>query len=1022
MIKYIFLFFMLAFPILAHSAAWEEVPNTKLEDYRTPDLPTTGDYFDFPGIMEGWSGGVLDTTENRLLIRGGGHSTYKGNEIYGFDFDTLTWSVAAPPQISGITTIPEGSTPLGATHTYDRHFYNAVTNELCDPAYSAAGSPNGYMYCYALDGSKIWRTVPNIYQGDSYAGEVIPGTNIFMFQSVYESALGQYNMTTEAIVAGPYSNVMSLNVNKNAIVDPDRNLFVLFFDNLDTYSGENGGVYAIPIGSFTGNEYLNSYKVTTSGTGPTDLGNLGVAYDPVAGDIVAIGTGEGDKVFHLDTETWTWTSEAATGAYPTALQNNGTFGRFQYVSSLDKFVLVNATNENVRFLDLRPETEVTTFNLTSAITDTSTPFTTAVGFKKGDVPSGHTPTLNLSNYQVEIKKYWNDGSVKHAIFSGTYDSTADTPTTITVYDGGTPPTGTGLTEADIVTAAPTASIDFDTYGSVSLSSLLGSPDRTWISGQEMVEAHYSANVGADPALVAKFYVRLYSTGDLWIRAIAENGTLDTANVNKTYTPTITIGGNVVYNNGGTDLTHYSHTRYSATKWINTTDPETTVAHDTSYLQESELVPNYWKTGPSEATLDALYQITIPMNKGGWSTSMGAGGFANQIGLLPLWDALYINSGGDSRAYNSVLANTEALNSYPIVWNDSSTNSPILISSFPTWTLNGAGAGGAYSWSAGPLTWELNHHGSGGYLAYLITGDYYYLETMEYQGNLMFLCIQAARGNGTDRLIYTETRGVAWATRTLGQSAGISPTTVASDQGDLLNWNANWWRDRQITYGNDDLGYFFTYGAVWPGTAYGNGDDAPWMHHFWMQAMGYASDLEPLADMTNFNAARDHYYAGVVGILGGNGADNFCFTKAGDYKINISSVNTVDPSFWHDTWGEVYIGTYGVDNTTCGNTLEQPDPSRAATAPAAAAEGQWGNLLPAIAYAVEDGATGAADSWARLTGATNWSEIENAGFESTPIWGIYPRSVVNPGIIKRYTPFNASSRSRYGATSFAPYEP
>ena len=47
-------------------------------------------------------------------------------------------------------------------------------------------------------------------------------------------------------------------------------------------------------------------------------------------------------------------------------------------------------------------------------------------------------------------------------------------------------------------------------------------------------------------------------------------------------------------------------------------------------------------------------------------------------------------------------------------------------------------------------------------------------------------------------------------------------------------------------------------------------------------------------------------------------------------------------------------------------------------------------MPAIAHAVDHGATGAAAAWARLSSASNWSSIENAGFDNTPLWGIVPR--------------------------------
>jgi hypothetical protein len=398
---------------------------------------------------------------------------------------------------------------------------------------------------------------------------------------------------------------------------------------------------------------------------------------------------------------------------------------------------------------------------------------------------------------------------------------------------------------------------------------------------------------------------------------------------------------------------------------------------------SQLVPNYWKHGPSDSILDGLYQSYRPLEKGDWTTRMGNGGYQAQIGLLPKWDALYVNSSGDPRAYKSVLANAETLNSYPIVWADSTTDQPIVVSDWPNWTSSGANAGGDYNYSAGSLSWELSHHPSGGYLAYLLTGDYYYLETMQYQSALLYLSNTSSRGDGEARILGGETRGKAWSVRTIGQLAGIAPDgPIVDGLAAVLRSTVNAWQAKLQTPGLSKLGYFSAYGAVWPGFAHGNGQAAPWMQHFWMQSLGHIADLEPLADMTNLVTVRDHLYQGVVGILGDNGPENYCFNDAAKYTIKVSPVDNVDPTLWYDSWGQVYEATFGRPNTACGNTLNGYIADAETT--------YWGNLLPAIAYAVEDGTPGAAEAWARLTGADNWPAIENAGFENTPIWGIVPR--------------------------------
>jgi hypothetical protein len=634
--------------------------------------------------------------------------------------------------------------------------------------------------------------------------------------------------------------------------------------------------------------------------------------------------------------------------------------------------------------------QITAFNLTSPAGGTQ-PFTVGLGLKKGDIAG--TPTLNIPNSQVMVMRRWNDGSVKHAIASGHADLAGGTALAVGVYNAAAAAAGTVLTAADIRTASPQASISFGSYGTVDLSSLLASPFRTFISGPEMVEAHYRTAVGTDPTLVAWFHVRLYKSGKVWIRAIGENGYLDVTNANKSYVPTVQIGGTQVWNNGGTTLTHYSHTRWTQEGWIGG-DPQISPRHDTAYLKASRLVPNLMLNTPDAATLNSLYQTYAPNQNGGWTMSMGDTGYQEQIGLLPQWDSLFVTSGADARAYRSVIANSKALNSYPIVWNDSVTKIPLKPTDRASWSTDGANGGGSSISSAGPLSWEIAHHGSGGYLAYLITGDYYHLETMQGQSALGYLMAGSVNwtGNppspnlGTSRYLNGQTRGYAWVLRTLSQYVGIAPSADAllTDYSALLANNILRLKAIKDTVNPPGIGYLYEYNASLSGV----GIIPPWQQHFFIQTLGMGSDLEPLSDMSAYIGVRDYMYRAAVGILGDS--TGYCFTEGGFYLIKSNDGTGGGPNTWYKTWAQVYAATYAVP-PPCGNTLH----GNSGGDPAYASTGYWGNLIPAIAYAVDHGAAGAAQSWARLTGASNWSTILNSGFNNNPQWGVIPRGTVTP---------------------------
>lgn len=747
--------------------------------------------------------------------------------------------------------------------------------------------------------------------------------------------------------------------------------------------------------------------LTTLGAAPFGLGNHETSqgilvYDPGSSYYIAWDQADAWRQFDGANDSWSVLTEcsgdgstACTGTPNLTEQTSvavpiSTYGVIAFFggSSNDVWLYKHSDTEGTNTGSI-----LQSFSIKPAATNADTPFTVGLAFKEGDTTGPTLDITDVADYQLEVKKSWNDGSVKHAIASGRANLTASSAKSIDVYSAGTQPSGADLTEASIVTAAPTATVAFSgqSWTTVSLASLLGSPDRTFISGPEMVEAHYSQDVAEQDEVVVKFYVRLYANDDMWVRVVIENGILDGADgADYTYTPTVTIGGSTAYN---TQVVHENNTRWTVHGWINTTDPDITIDHDCDYIETTGLVPTYWKETPSSGTLDGLTQTYTPMAQGGWTTDMGDTGHQNQIGLLPIWDALYLNSDGDERAFASVIANAKALNSYPIIWRDPTTDYPIVLSSWSTWTVSGAGQGGATARTAGSLTWDVAHHGSGGYLAYLITGDYYYLETMEHQAATCYLFVTPAYyGNGTSRAIVpVQTRGIAWSNRTIGQLAAIGPSdSIVDDFVTVIGSTADYWNTKRLLPGANTIGYLYSY-EVEQGD-YALGETAPWQQHFWVATYGYLSDMQPLSSMTNLNLVRDYLYTSVVGILGPTGTDNYCFTKASLYNtLKICDSASSDITAYYSNWGGtntttdegVYYETHGSSNTSCGNTLE----GGSGGDPANADEGYWGNLLPAIAYARSDGATGAAAAWARLTGATNWSDVENAGFDDNPIWGI-----------------------------------
>ncbi len=662
---------------------------------------------------------------------------------------------------------------------------------------------------------------------------------------------------------------------------------------------------------------------------------------------------------------------------------------------------------------------VATFQLTSSVTGAGQPFSLGYAFKKGEVPAGTKVIGSLPDLQVVKKNAWPDGSLKFAAISGRANLVSGTPLTVTLSVGtaGTLPV---ITTDDLRLAGVAASIGAGTFGTVSWTTADWMvPFITWISGPFMSSWIYRKPIGGDSHLVAWLEVRMYRGGAVDILPWIENGYLNVAGpTNKSAVYTFSLGGTERFR-GTIDLPNHCRTVLTSggnlSHWLRNT-PTVTPNHEKAYLQATGLVPTYRANVSSTAGVwNSLPKSYTPLQQGNYASAMGMAGYQSAIGLLPEWDVLYIVS-NDSRAYAGVIINAYSAGRYGIHYRDEGTLRPLKFSSYPNLVVNGGGSGGLSNTGAStkssytprasgtvPPTWDIPHHPSIGFTAYLLTGRFYFMEEVQFAATTNYLVNTDATRRFSAGVFLSNagantTRGAGWALRTLAQAACVTPDDDALrvEFATSMAANVDFYHAMYVAQPNNPQGFVMPYSNYTTGA--GKYSEAAWMQDFFTASVGYAIDLDAgltamsISKLTAFFAWKAR---SVVGRFGTTAATDFLYRDAAQYTIAVAPSETSNfvtgSGPWYTTWGQIYVATVGTANARTDGGLRggnYPEPTS-----------YWGNLQPALAYAVHHNVAGALAAYTRMLSAPNWNDIAT-GFNNSPVWSVAPnvrKNTVTPPV-------------------------
>lgn len=327
-----------------NETGWHALPNTKLASVCPHDDSIHGTS-GCAAIIRAWGGGIADTRRNRLLIWGGGHNDYYGNEVYALELETKTMKLLVAP-----TTQPSPCIERQRDgHPSARHSYsNLAYMEATDTMYSFGGAPAcergmGSSATWTLDLQRLlWEEV-HPAKGDQpdgsrgFAVAVYDPTNAKVYLND-SYALWEYDDVKRSYkLRNPDAK---LDDGMSGALDVDHQLLVAFG------FGKARAMRVGPKGNYSLQVWDHSVKGCDALQGAA---YPGLAYDPDIKRIV--GWAGGDSVYAFDPETKSC-KELTFPNGPGEQQEHGTNGRFAYFPALHVFALVNDWQQDAYLLRL----------------------------------------------------------------------------------------------------------------------------------------------------------------------------------------------------------------------------------------------------------------------------------------------------------------------------------------------------------------------------------------------------------------------------------------------------------------------------------------------------------------------------------------------------------------------------------------------------------------------------------------------------------------------------------------------
>ncbi|WP_229423029.1 hypothetical protein [Telluria aromaticivorans] len=636
------------------------------------------------------------------------------------------------------------------------------------------------------------------------------------------------------------------------------------------------------------------------------------------------------------------------------------------------------------------------FESTAAAAQSNVPVTFGQVFAPGHLASAASLSGRLDNgvtipLQLDVKAKHPDGSVRHAIISAVLPSLAAGEVRTMTLNRDAATASTTATTAALMNSGFTASVNATIAGvrySASADELIKKALATaWLNGSTASEWQVSAPLTtsagvAHPHLTARFSVRWYdAVKKARVDVVIENNwAYEAAPQNVTYDADILVGGKSVYAKPA--LQHFHHARWRKMFWWNGAAPEINIKHNSGYLIDSRALPNYNRTlSIPESVLNNLKSkwtgaAIEPMGSGLAIPYMPTTGGRDDIGMLPQWAVVHLLS-MDRRARDVTLGTAEQAGSYSAHYRDKKTGQPVSLIDYPYMTLVGTPGDtmnpatkqyesfpkcATTTACTTPYTHDVSHQPAFAYMPYMLTGDHFFLEELQFWGMYnVFNSNPGYRENIKGLLKPEQVRGQAWALRTLAEAAYITPDNdrLKEHFNRILDSNLDWYNQNYPNNPNaNKLGIIVNgYAVVYSS----NRGMAPWMDDFFTAAIGHAHDLGFTKATTMLKWKAQFPIQRMMG-------EGTCYIRGAMYSMMVRDSQT---SPYYTTIGQAFKASDAAEMPAGFSTMQCGSAAMATalklkvgemTGYSAAYAGYPSNMQPALAYAADVGGADGAKAW------------------------------------------------------------